>query len=106
MPMDILKQSREAQEYWLANNIDAVEWCEVKDNPGCWEFLLVDVLLCWVRCRPHFCDRGHYQGGIEFSPGNPFDFADGMPCYYMRLDVAKRDIQEKLMWRVCKVRVE
>ena len=102
----IRDQSREAQEFWLRHYIDDAKWTEVEDNPGRWEFLLGDVLLCWVTPRPHFCDRGHYQGGIEFSPGNPFDFADGMPCYYMRLDVARQDIVEKMMWRVCKVRIE
>lgn len=102
----IKSQSREAQEYWLQHNIDTAEWIENPQFPGLIDFKLEDVLLAWLERRPSYCDRGHWKGQLEFSPGNPFDAADGGIHYYMRLDVAKQELQEKLMWRVCKVRIE
>jgi hypothetical protein len=42
---------------------------------------------------------------LEFSPGNPFDGQDVNPCYYMRMTTAMQELEEKLLWRVCKRRV-
>jgi hypothetical protein len=98
-------QSRKEQEDWLRDNIHRAEWRDHGDDyPGLLELYIDDTMLAWINERPHYCDRGHYQAQIEFSPGNPLDAADGMPCYYMRLEVAKQEIHDKLMWRVCKVR--
>jgi len=95
---------RKTQEEWLADNIERAEWHKDPSYGGLHELYIDDTLLAWINDRPPYCDRGHYQAGIEFSPGNPFDAADGMPCYYMNLQVAKQEIKDKLMWRVCKVR--
>ncbi len=89
---------------WLSDNIDRAEWRECEGFDGLIELYIGVVLLAWVQRRPTYCDRGHFQAGIEFSPGNPIDAADGMPCYYMRLDVAKQEVRDKLLWRCCKIR--
>jgi len=93
------------KDNWLAENIERAEWRDATpDYPGLIELFIDDTMLAWIIERPPYCDRGHYQAGIEFSPGNPIDAADGMPCYYMKLDVAKSEIKAKLLWRVCKIR--
>lgn len=97
---------RLAAEAWLRDNIERAEWRENEAYPGLLELYIDDTMLAWINPRPSYCDRGHYQAQIEFSPGNPIDAADGLPCYYMRLEVAKLEIQDKLMWRVCKIRAE
>jgi hypothetical protein len=97
---------RKILEDWLRDNIDRAEWHKDPSYGGLHELYIDDTLLAWITERPHYCDRGHYQGQIEFSPGNPIDAADGMPCYYMRLEIAKQEIKAKLLWRVCKVRAE
>ena len=96
---------RKEQEDWLRDNIQFAVWTEPGDFPGLHNFEIGDVLLAWIQKRTHYCDRGHWQGQLEFSPGNPLDSADGGIHYYMRLSVAKQELQEKLMWRVCKQRV-
>ncbi len=95
--------NRKTLEVWLRDNIERAEWLETTDEGG-FDFVIDDTLLAWIITRPSYCDRGHYQAQIEFSPGNPIDSADGMPCYYMRLDTAKQEIKDKLLWRVCKIR--
>lgn len=102
----IKSQPRDVQENWLRENIERAEWIESTGYDGLIDFKLDGVLLAWIQRRPHYCDRGHWSGQLEFSPGNPLDFADGGAHHYMRRDVAKQELQEKLMWRVCKVRVE
>lgn len=99
-------ESRQAQEQWLQDNIDRAEWRRSPGYDGLLEYYIDSVLLAWINPRPHYCDRGHYQAQLEFSPGNPFDEADGMPCYYMNLPVAKLEVKAKLLWRVCKVRIQ
>ncbi len=87
--------------------ICSATWSENPEYPGLHEFKAADgTILGWVNPRPRYCDRGHYQAQIEYSPGNPINAADGMPCYYMRLDVAKQEVREKLLWRLCKLRAE
>ena len=95
-----------AQANWLRDNIDRAEWREHAGYAGLIELYIDDVLLAWVQPRPAYCDRGHFQAQIEFVAGNPLDAADGMPCYYMRLDVAKEEVMAKLLWRVCKMRLK
>jgi len=86
--------------------IRTATWSQSVEYPNLHEFKAQDgTLLGWVMARPGYCDRGHYQANLEFSPGNPFDAADGLPCYYMRLDVAMREVVEKLLWRCCKIPV-
>ncbi len=85
--------------------IEDAEWIESKEYTGLLDLRAADgTLLAWIQRRNNYCDRGHYQGQIEYSPGNPIDAADGMPQYYMRLEVAKQEIREKLLWRLCKIR--
>ena len=98
-------ESRKAQEDWLERNMERAEWRPQAGYDGLLELYIDSILLAWINPRPTYCDRGHYQAGIEFSPGNPIDAADGMPCYYMNLAVAKQEVKAKLLWRVCKVRV-
>lgn len=87
--------------------IQSATWVEVDRFPGLLELRADDdTLLGWVQRRPDYCDRGHYQAQIEFTPGNPLNAADGMSCYYMRLSVAKQELREKLLWRCCKIRAE
>lgn len=87
--------------------IQSARWVQHTKYRGLWELRAEDgVLLGWVNTRPQYCDRGHYQANLELSPGNPIDSADGLPCYYMRLDVAKQEVREKLLWRNCKIRAE
>ncbi len=97
---------RHDQEQWLRDNIDRAEWRKNPGYDGLLELYIDSTILAWVNPRPHYCDRGHYQAQIEFSPGNPIDSADGMPCYYMNLAVAKQECHAKLLWRVCKIRVD
>lgn len=97
-------ESRKSQEDWLADNIERAEWRKDPGYDGLLNYYIDSVLLAWINPRPPYCDRGHYQAQIEFSPDNPMDAADGMPCYYMRLDTAKQEIRDKLLWRVCKIR--
>lgn len=85
--------------------IEDAEWIESKEYSGLLDLRAHDgTLLAWIQRRPSYCDRGHYQGQLEYSPGNPLDSADGGLHYYMRLDVAKQEIREKLLWRLCKIR--
>lgn len=85
--------------------IEDAEWIESKKYSGLLDLRAPDdTLLAWIMKRPSYCDRGHYQGQLEYSPGNPFDSADGGLHYYMRLDVAKQELREKLLWRLCKIR--
>lgn len=99
-------ESRKTMEAWLKDNINQAEWIDNPKYDGLIEFVLEDRILAWIQKRPSYCDRGHWQGQIEFSPGNPFDAADGGIHYYMRLEVAKQELREKLLWRACKIRVE
>lgn len=81
------------------------KWTEVDEYPGMHELIAPDeTLLAWIQERPKYCDRGHYLGQLEYSPGNPMDAADGLVHYYMRLEVAKQELREKLLWRLCKIR--
>lgn len=85
--------------------IEDAEWIESQEYSGLLDLRAGDgTLLAWIQRRPSYCDRGHYQGQLEYSPGNPFDAADGQPQYYMRLEVAKQELREKLLWRLCKIR--
>ena len=97
-------ESRQSQQDWLERNMERAEWRLCSGYDGLLELYIDSVMLAWINPRPHYCDRGHYQAQIEFSPGNPIDAADGMPCYYMRLDTAKQELIDKLLWRVCKIR--
>lgn len=104
--MDDRNMSREDRERWLRDNIERAEWTTNRQYPDLVEFKLDGVLLAWIQRRPAYCDRGHWLGQIEFSPGNPIDAADLNTTYYMRRAVAKQELRDKLMWRVCKVRAE
>ena len=93
--------------------IEGAKWRENPQYPGLhelWgsddddEWASDDILLAWVQKRPQYCDRGHWQGQIEYSPGNPLDPADGGLHYYMRFEVAKEELRSKLLWRLCKIR--
>lgn len=88
--------------------IEDAEWSENEEYPGLHELWILsqDILLAWVQKRPTYCDRGHWQGQIEYSPGNPLDAADGGLHYYMRLQVAKDELRSKLLWRLCKIPAE
>ncbi len=99
-------ETRKERETWLIENINRAEWREHGRFPGLIEFWLDDQMLAWIQRRPAYCDRGHWQGQLEFSPGNPLNAADGLVHYYMRLETAKQELREKLLWRVCKMRVE
>ena len=88
--------------------IEDAEWIENQELAGLHELWASgdNILLGWVQKRPSYCDRGHWQGQIEYSPGNPLDSADGGLHYYMRLNVAKQELREKLLWRLCKIPAE
>lgn len=90
---------------WLRDNFARAEWAANSKFPELFELSVDGVLLAWVEARPAYCDRGHWKGMLEFSPGNPFDGQDVNPCYYMRMNIAMQELEEKLMWRVCKKRV-
>lgn len=62
--------------------------------------------LIWtsIEERNSYCDRGHYLVRIHF--GVEIDDADMRPNYYMRLEVAKTETVEWLLWRMKKVRAE
>jgi len=84
--------------------IEDAEWVANQEYSGLHELFTDDgTLLAWVQKRPSYCDRGHWQGQIEYSPGNPLDAADGGLHYYMRVEVAKQELREKLLWRLCKI---
>lgn len=85
--------------------IDDAEWQANEKYAGLHELFAEDgTLLAFVQERPLYCDRGQYVGQLEYTPGNPLDAADGGWHYYMRLDVAKQELREKLLWRNCKIR--
>jgi hypothetical protein len=99
--------AEEEQRLIWENWIRLAKWGKPSGFPGLLELKAANGrLLAWIQERPNYCDRGHYQGQIEFSPGNPLDFADGGIHYYMRLETAKQELREKLLWRVCKIRAE
>jgi hypothetical protein len=98
--------SRKDQEQWLRDNIERAEWRLTNESPKLIELMIDENMLAWIQARPSYCDRGHWQAQLEFSPGNPIDFADGMPCYYMNLAVAKQEIKAKLLWRICKIDID
>lgn len=57
----------------------------------------------WIVKRPPYCDRGHYHadvGGIA-----SIDHQDSFPRYFMRLEIAKQEMEEWLDWRLqCEAR--
>ncbi len=61
-------------------------------------------MLAWIQARPHYCDRGHWKLNVEVACG--LDGQDAFPRYYMRLEVAKQEAEDFLMWRLHKVRAE
>lgn len=56
----------------------------------------------WIGPRPAYCDRGHWQFNVDGIPS--LDHADSFPRYYMDLDVAKREAEAWLRWRIFKQR--
>lgn len=61
-------------------------------------------LLAWIHHRPHYCDRGHWQVGVEAFAVHGLDGQDAFPRYFMRLETAKQELAEFMAWRVYKVR--
>lgn len=54
----------------------------------------------WITQRPSYCDRGHWQFNVDGIPD--VDWADGFPRYYMDLEIAKREAEAWLRWRLFK----
>lgn len=67
------------------------------DSYGCLT-LHVGSVYVWITPRPRYCDRGHYQAGVDGIPS--IDAADAFPRYYMNLDRAKLEMEEWLTWRL------
>ena len=63
-----------------------------------------DTMIAWVESRPSYCDRGHWKMMVDAPCG--LDGQDGFPRYFMRLEVAKQEAEDFLMWRLHKVRAE
>ena len=57
-------------------------------------------MLAFIKPRPTYCDRGHYQVCIE-APGINLEEIDGHSfLYYMDLDAAMWETVEWLAWRM------
>jgi hypothetical protein len=81
---------------WHVESVDGYEVIELRDRE--------ERVLAWINRRPGYCDRGHWQVGVECVPY--LDEADAFPRYFMRLEVAKQELVEFLAWRLFKSRVE
>ena len=67
-----------------------------------WDLLHGSKMIAWIESRPHYCDRGHWKAMTDIPCG--IDHQDGFPRYYMRLEIAKQEIEDFLMWRLHQVR--
>jgi len=62
-----------------------------------------DEMLAFIKERPRYCDRGHYQVVIE-KGGLNLDEMDGRDrMYYMDLEAAMWETVEFLLWRMHKI---
>ena len=68
-----------------------------QDTYGCWSLQLKGASV-WLRARPHYCDRGHWQANV--SGIESIDSADSFPRYFMDFDRAKLEMQDWLVWRL------
>lgn len=68
------------------------------------ELINGDDVLGWICRRPNYCDRGHWQVGIEALAVRDLDGQDAFPRYFMRLETAKQELVEFLAWRLHKRR--
>lgn len=61
-------------------------------------------VLAWICRRPNYCDRGHWQVGVEKFAVRDLDGQDAFPKYFMRLETAKQELVEFMAWRLHKRR--
>lgn len=80
-----------------------LKWVYNEEFGGLYDGMIDGKLAAFIQMRPHYCDRGHWHANIEMG-GLNIDHQDMFPRYYMRLAVAKQEIEEFLDWRINKVR--
>lgn len=68
-----------------------------------YEAFVDGVMVGWITKRPPYCDRGHWQAGIEQMAVPDLDGADAFPRYFMRFDTAKQEMEDFIRWRLWKV---
>lgn len=79
--------------YWKLNDNNHEPCLELYDRDS--------EMLAFIKPRPNYCDRGHYQVVINLPDLEPIDGRDLM--HYMDLETAMWETVEFLAWRLHKV---
>lgn len=98
----------------VGTDFSQLPWFWQRDEHGCLNLRFIADIVepstgalkpyeihAWIIQRPYYCDRGHWLFNVSI-PG--VDWADGFPRYYMDLDIAKREAEAWLRWRLFKQR--
>lgn len=89
-------------------DILGLDW--ILDSYGYWWLRVVgsngQKTTLFIQPRANYCDRGHWQVICEYyCSEHGMDTIDGADCFprmFMSLEVAKREIQEWIAWRMYK----
>lgn len=82
----------------------SIEWRKNEKHPFLTEAFIGDRMVAWIEARPGYCDRGHWKANIQLPPGANIDQQDCFPRYFMRLEVAKGEMEDFIRWRLWGVR--
>lgn len=83
-------------DYWTALYAPAeIRWSATFDC------MIAGRCVAVLEARPYHCDRGHFIVKC-FLPG--LDEADGFPRYYMNKEIAIKETEAFLRWRLWKIR--